>query len=87
MRLAEALTVIKGPVLGYRVHFEHAGDGLLRSDYFPERDEPMIEDEEEAWELARKFAARTRGRCVNLYVVDQSWCPVPGYRYRKIENR
>jgi hypothetical protein len=47
----------------------------------------MIQYEEEAWELAAKFAARTKGRNVNIYVVDDQWCPVFGYEARKIENR
>jgi hypothetical protein len=89
MKLAHALKIIKGPS-GYCVHFEHAGDGLLRSDHFPEvrNGEAPISTEDEAWELAGMFADATRGKCVNLYVVNaDNFVPVMGYRDRYIYNR
>lgn len=72
---------------GYRVHFERVEGRILASDYFPERGEPLIEHEEEAWTLAMQFAAATVGNKVNIYVVDERWSPVPGYEKRKINNR
>lgn len=72
---------------GYRVHFERVCDGFLEGDYFPDRNEDLIETEEVAWELAGKFARATYGKCVNIYVVDHKSCPVPGYTERKIRNR
>jgi hypothetical protein len=37
--------------------------------------------------MAKAFAAKTVGKCINIYVVDADFAPVPGYRDRKIENR
>lgn len=50
---------------------------FLCSDCFLERDEEPIKTEEEAWELARKFAGATT-TCVNIYVVDENYSPVSG---------
>lgn len=89
MKTIEAMSIIsdtKRPS-GYRVSFEHVDGGILRSDFFPDRGEPLIETEEEAWCLARLFAARTRGKCVNIYVTDDKYCPVSGYKNRMFENR
>jgi hypothetical protein len=87
MKLAEAMAVIAGKPQGYRVHFERVDGGLLISDYFPDRDEPLIPTEGEAWGLAERFAKNTAGVCVNLYVVDEQWRPVRDYQSRKIANR
>jgi hypothetical protein len=87
MKLAEALEISKGPVIGYRVIFEHVEGCILRSDYFPDKDEQPLPTAEDAWTLAQRFAVQTRGRCVNIYVADQSWNLVPRYRHREIENR
>lgn len=88
MKMAEAMQIIKGQeLLGYRVHFEHAGDGFLRSDYFPATEEKTIPTEREAWCLASQFAAQTRGRCVNIYVTNSRGCPVEGYQDKSIANR
>lgn len=91
MKLSEAKRIIheggfKRP-RGYRVHFEKIDGKFLMSDYFPERNEPLIEYEEEAWALAASFAAKTFGQCINIYVVDERWAPVDGYWERKIVNR
>lgn len=72
---------------GYRVHFEKFDGKFLTTDYFPESNEPLIHDEDDAWTMALQFAEATTGRCLNIYVVDQDWNPVPGYTLRKIENR
>jgi len=74
---------------GYMVAFELREGGILTSDYFPDKKkgEKLIETEEEAWALAYRFAAATVGHCVNLYVVDQDYSPVPGYDTKRINNR
>lgn len=75
--------------IGYMVSFERKEGQFLASDHFPDkhRGEPMISTEEEAWALAQKFAARTVGKCVNVYVITHDFVPVPGYEGKKIENR
>ncbi len=86
MRMQDALNIINGNK-GYRVHFEKIDGIMLRTDYFPEGDEPLIESEGQAWELAKRFASTTKGICVNIYVVGEDWCPVCGYRRKRIPNR
>jgi len=90
MRLDEAKKAIYEGVKprGYRVAFERVEGRILAGDHFPERDEPPFKHEAEAWEWAEKFAKATKGRNVNLYVVDaETWVPVPDYVSRKIDNR
>ncbi len=91
MKMSEAMEVIEGKweLAGYMVSFSHAGDGFLRSDHFPDKHagEKLIPTEIEAWRLANSFAAATKGRCVNIYVVDSRFCPVNGYKDKLIENR
>lgn len=88
MKMQDALEIInKKPATGYRVHFERIEGKFLRTDYFPDRGEDLIATEEEAWQLAHKFAEKTLGECVNLYVVDAGFSPVPGYSDKKIKNR
>ena len=91
MRLAEALKIInsKEEPKGFMVSFEHKDGCILRGDHFPDKyaGEELIQTEDEAWALAKKFAAKTKGHCINIYVVDENFSPVPGYEFRKIENR
>lgn len=89
MRMAEADRIISDGIKsrGYRVSFEKVDGRFLVSDYFPDREEPMIENEEEAWILASKFASATFGKCINIYVVDDHYRPVSGYDRRMIHNR
>lgn len=90
MKYHEALKIInKEPDRGFMVSFEWRRDGMLYSDHFPDKHagEKLIETEEEAWVLARKFAANTKGRCVNIYVVKSNFVPVAGYKSKYIENR
>jgi len=86
MKFAEALKIIEG---GFMVHFEHAGDGFLRSDHFPDKHsgEKLIETEAEAWKLAKRFANNTFGKCVNIYVTKSDFVPVDNYREKMIINR
>ena len=88
MKFDKAMDIIneKQPC-GFRVHFEHREGKLLKSDYFPEGHEKLIESEEEAWELAKKFARKTRGEYVNIYVIGSDFRPVDGYESQYIRNR
>ena len=91
MKMVDALKIISEGIRpkGYMVNFEWVDGSCLRSDYFPDKHagEPLIANEEEAWRLASEFAKNTVGKYVNIYVVDNKFNPVPGYRSRKIENR
>ena len=91
MKMGEAMKIIDKEFEseGFMVYFEKCGDGMLRSDYFPDKHagEPLIETEKEAWLLAKKFANRMKGKVVNLYVIDQTFHPVLGYRTHYIKNR
>ncbi len=88
MKMQDALNEIHAPC-GYMVHFEWWGDGLLRSDHFPDKGagEPLIETEDEAWDLAERFSEATKGRTCDLYVVRDDYTPVVGYKDRRITNR
>ena len=87
MRLSTALEIINNPMPGFMVSFERRQGGMLYSDYFPQAGEDLIATELEAWELARRFAAKTVGTYVNIYVVKSDFVPVNGYMDRLIENR
>ena len=90
MKMQDAIKIIDdAEKQGFMVSFEHAKGGMLLGDYFPDKHagEKLIESEEIAWLLARQFAAKTRGKCVNIYVVDANFNPVKGYRERTIKNR
>lgn len=68
---------------GYRVHFERRDDGVLISDHCPEVNEALMPSLSEAWELARRISV-VIPNAVNIYVVDQTWLPVAGYRERML---
>lgn len=91
MLMHEAMRIISAEPnpKGYMVSFDRKEGRFLASDYFPDKrwGEPLIPTEEEAWVLAQRFAAKTVGRCVNVYVVAHDFVPVPGYAARKIDNR
>jgi len=87
MRLEAAKNMMKRRQRGFRVSFDWLEPPFLRSDHFPERDEPLIKTEIEAWRMAKNFAAATFGKTVNIYVVDHEWMLVNGYREKMIENR
>ena len=91
MKMAEALRIIdEGINPMYMVSFEWKRDGMLCGDHFPDKHggEKLIETEKEAWDLARKFAAATAGKCVNIYVIrGDNFVPVEGYQTHKIDNR
>ena len=90
MKMQEAVEIIEGvKAKGFMVHFERVDDGLLYADYFPDKHagEELISTEEEAWKLARDFAAKTKRRCINIYVIDSMFSPVAGHKNKLIKNR
>lgn len=91
MKYHEALRIIdEGLNQGFMVSFEWVRDGMLCSDYFPDKHagEKLIGTEHEAWVLARLFAAKTKGKCVNIYVTrGNDFAPVKGYKTHEIKNR
>ncbi len=80
MKFAKALRIIdSGLNPGFMVTFEWKNGNMLRSDYFPDKHagEKLIETEREAWKLAQQFAAKTKGKCINIYVArGDNLCPV-----------
>ena len=89
MKLQEAMDIINNKPEGYMVDFEWCGDGLLRSDHFPDKHagEQLIPTEWEAWGLASRFARATKGKTCNICVTDHNFNPVEGYKSREIINR
>lgn len=81
MKFKEALDIINIKEKGYMVSFEVRKNGVLGSDYFPDKhaNELLIPTEEEAWNLAERFANATGSEVVNLYVIDHTFSPVKGY--------
>ena len=92
MKMQEAMKIMEDAPkpAGFMVHFEHVLGAMLSGDYFPDvrAGEQPIATEEEAWKMAQQFAAKTRKRCVNVYVIlREDFTPVQGYSERMIENR
>ena len=89
MKMDDALAIIDSGN-GFLVTFEVVAGGGLLSDHFPdirEGEEP-IASEDEAWALAKAFAKKTYGKCVNIYVIhSENFAPVKGYDSKKIVNR
>lgn len=90
MKLSEAMRIIESGPSGYMVTFERVDGPVLVSDHFPDvrAGEPPIPTEDEAWNLAERFAASTRGKCVYVYVIRrEDFTPVSDYKSRMIVNR
>ena len=89
MKFKEAMEIIEEKETnGYMVAFEEVMGRFLESNYFPGHNEDPIETEELAWTLARKFAEKTRGKYVNIYVINRNdYTPVSGYQEKMINNR
>ena len=85
MRLADAVRQHKARP-GFRVDFEVRENGMLRSDFTPERDEEPFPTEEIAWAFAEYLNRVAPPHIVNIYVVDGTWSPVPGYREREMRR-
>lgn len=90
MKRKEAMEMInpENKEAGFMVSFEVRERSILRSDHFPDKHagEELIETEEEAWELARKFANATDDKYVNIYVTDHTFSPVRGYDSKTIRR-
>lgn len=88
MKYEEALEIINKKERGFMVSFEVRERSILKSDHFPDKHagEPLIPTEEEAWELAEKFARATGDEVVNIYVVDHTFSPVKGYLSKKLKE-
>ncbi len=88
MKIKEVFNIIQGNNSGFRVSFERVEGTILRSDYFPDKEEKPIKNEEIAWDLAEEFADATFGECINIRVIDSTtYIPVEGYKKRMIKNR
>ena len=92
MKMQEALNIMGDTPkqAGFLVHFQKVVGALLHSGYFPDVDagEPPIPTENEAWQMAAQFAAKTHKRYINVFVVRrEDFTPVPDYAKRQIENR
>jgi len=86
MKLSEAQDIIND-AHGYLVHFEHYGDGVLRSDHFPDvrNGEAPFVTSDEAIEMGEKFAKAMFGKACNFYLIrGDNFAPVGLWR---IENR
>jgi len=75
MRMSEVDDLLAKKPQGFRVAFEKRERGMLGSDYFPERDEPLIQIEAEAWEWAGRFAAKAPPECR----AGQAQCAADGF--------
>lgn len=74
---------------GFMVHFEVRERSMLSSRYFPDKHagEKLIKTEEEAWDLAHRFAKATPENYVNIYVIHGvNFVPVTGYNARAIRR-
>jgi hypothetical protein len=89
MKMIDAMKIIDGEPTGFMVSFERRIGNLLCGDHFPDLrgGEALIKTENEAWELASKFAKKTIGSVVNLYVIKSDFTAVEGYRDKYIKNR
>ena len=82
MLLKEALEIINDPEeeKGYLVKFEHKiKNAIYFPRYFPTDNEKPIETAEIAWRLAQKFAKNSKGKYVNIRIVDYQGKNIKGY--------
>lgn len=99
MKFADALEIIGGEEKpdGYIVSFESKTGPTLGMDLFPDiwSNEFPIPDEEHAWRLAEDFAAKTKGKFINIHVCTVKKLAgglfkikeTDQYESRRIENR
>ena len=88
MKINEAMSIIdNNKDSGYMVHFELRSKGCLISDYFPDKHagEKLIETEDKAWDLAKKFAKSTNSDYTNIYVIDSDFRPVLNYEHKVLK--
>ncbi len=88
MKIEEALKIIEDHESGFMISFELREGRLLKSDYFPDKHagELLIKTEEEAWELAERFADATDESYVNIYVIDHTFSPVTRYSEKVLKK-
>jgi len=88
MKLKKAQEIIKASARdGFIVVFYRFYEpGKTVFDFFPEMDESPIKTEDEAWELAKKFAEKTFDYCLDIYVYDENFTPVKEYKKKMIRN-
>jgi len=87
MKMQEALRIINKNSVGYMIHFAKIDGHTSVSDYFPDKtyDEKLFPNEEEAWWWAAIFANSTPAEeYVNIFVVDDKYCPVEGFEEKRI---
>jgi len=90
MKIQEAMDIIEKKESGFMIHFERRKGSILSSDYFPDKHlgEELISTENEAWELADRFARATKPEeIINIYVIDQNFNPVNNYDSKSIRRR
>lgn len=86
MKLSDAIKAIDAKE-AFLVHFEWCGDGMLRSDYFPDprEGEEGFVSAIEAEVTGKKFAEATKGNTCNFYLIDSlSFRPIGNW---KLANR
>lgn len=83
-----ALKTIPRSKRGFMVSFEVRNGWIFESNYFPEKHdgESLIASEEQAWDLAKKFAYATGPEVVNIYVIDSTFSPVSNYSLKKLKG-
>lgn len=89
MRFEDAMDMIETKESGFMVNFEVREGSILRSDYFPDKHagEELIKTEDEAWELAERFAKAVDASVyVNIYVINHTFHPVQGYDAKKLNR-
>ena len=101
MKMKEAMALIKKSekeisakakkkeLQGFMVHFEKVEGHILSAGYFPDKHagEKLIKTEDEAWEMASRFAKATDYKeYINIYVVNNNWRPVAYYATKAIRH-
>lgn len=88
MKMREAMAIMESVPEGFMVGAMRIDGCMLVSAHFPDKHsyEPLIPTENEAWDLAARFATATRGKYVDIYVVDHEFRPVDGYRDRMMNK-
>lgn len=84
MDLQRVLDIISGKdSRGFIVAFDRKKGKILHGDWLP-MGSPSFRTESEAWEMAEKFAEKTRCECINIRVLRADFSNVSD---RVIENR
>jgi hypothetical protein len=101
MKYAEAMSIIRAhernirppkgsPRTGFMVLFDQLerNGHIIASKHFPDKHagEKLIPTEEQAWNLARRFACATDETIGNIYVVDAHFYPVGGYSEKELKK-